>query len=73
MNFEEFQQTLEQMLAIQRELQEGQLRLYEQQERQTKILNQLIGYSISAESSKLDLEESMMQLENRVRRLESRQ
>ena len=70
MTFEEFQRTLEQMLAVQRELQEGQLRLYEQQERQTKILNQLIGYSISAESGRLDLEEKMMQLENRVRRLE---
>jgi hypothetical protein len=36
MTFEEFQRTLEQMLAIQRE----------QQERQTKILNQLIGYVV---------------------------
>lgn len=73
MTTEEIQRTIEQMLSVQRELQESQLKLYEQQERQTKILNQLIGYSISAESGRLDLEEKMQLLENRVRRLEGRQ
>jgi hypothetical protein len=72
MTFEEIQRTIEQMLSIQRELQEGQLKLYEQQQRQTRILEQLIGYSISAESGKLDLEDKMTLLENRVKRLEGR-
>jgi hypothetical protein len=72
MTFEEIQRTIEQMLGIQRELQEGQLKLYEQQQRQTRILDQLIGYSISAESGRLDLEEKMTLLESRVKRLEGR-
>ncbi len=72
MTFEEIQRTIEQMLSIQRELQEGQLKLYEQQQRQTRILDQLIGYSISAESGRLDLEEKMTLLESRVKRLEGR-
>jgi hypothetical protein len=72
MTFEEIQRTIEQMLGIQRELQEGQLKLYEQQQRQARILEQLIGYSISAESGKLDLEDKMTLLENRVKRLEGR-
>jgi hypothetical protein len=72
MTFEEIQRTIEQMLSIQRELQEGQLKLYEQQQRQTRILDQLIGYSISAESGRLDLEDKMTLLENRVKRLEGR-
>jgi hypothetical protein len=77
MTFEEMQQTLEQMLAVQRELQNSQLRLLKAQERQQQaqerqqgILNQLVGYSLSNESDHLDLQERLNALEQRLRRLE---
>ncbi|NEO60473.1 MAG: hypothetical protein F6J98_08545 [Moorea sp. SIO4G2] len=67
------------MLAVQAELQAGQLELQERQlmsqenqQRQERILEQLIGYSITQESDKLDLEERMNALEQRVRGLENR-
>jgi len=71
MTFEEIQQTLEQMLTVQRELQESQLRFMETQQRQQNILSQLVGYSISNESEHLDLQERMNALEQRLRRLEN--
>jgi hypothetical protein len=84
-------QDIEQMLAVQRELQEGQLRLQESQLRlqedqlrdrqdialllensirQQRLLDRLIGYSITTESNHLDLEERLNALERKVRRLE---
>jgi polyhydroxyalkanoate synthesis regulator phasin len=71
MTFEEMQQTLEQMLAVQRELQNSQLRLLEAQERQQGILDQLVGYSLSNESDHLDLQERLNALEKRLKRLEN--
>ncbi len=105
MTFEEIQRTIEQMLAIQRELQESQLRLQsaqyrdrediqqilaiqrdmqesqlniqdsqirliEQTDRQQRILDRLIGYSITASSDNLNLEEKMAALEARVTKIE---
>jgi hypothetical protein len=118
---EEIQTTLEQMLAVQRELQEGQLRLQEghirlqegyirlqegdlrlqerqrklqedqeaqkavldglierygnlsaNSERQQRILEQLIGYSLTNESEHMTLEEKLEALQARVQRLENR-
>lgn len=105
MTFEEIQQAIQQMFAVQRELQESQLRLAEQmaeqqvehdrrmadheqwinnfrqllqdfgerqiraeaeQDRQERILNQLIGYSLTNETEHLNLEERMMRLEQRI-------
>jgi hypothetical protein len=70
-------QDIEQMLGIQRNLQEGQIRnrqdielLIEQSKRQERIMERLIGYSISLESDKLDLEQRLNQLERRVRNIE---
>ena len=108
MTFEEIQQIIQQMLAVQRDLQEGQLRIQERQEvdrqqieqilgiqrdlqegqlqqlgtverllvqseRQERILNQLIGYSITGESDRMDLEEKIRALGAKVKRLEERQ
>jgi hypothetical protein len=72
MTFEEMQQTLEQMLAVQRELQNSQLRLLKAQERQQGILDQLVGYSLSNESDHLDLQERLNALEQRLKRLEDK-
>jgi polyhydroxyalkanoate synthesis regulator phasin len=97
---EEIQTTLEQMLAVQRELQEsqlqlqdGQVRLQQEQEaqkavldelierygdlsanseRQQRILEQLIGYSLTNESEHMTLEEKLEALQARVQRLENR-
>lgn len=96
---EEIQRTIEQMLAVQRELQETQLRQQNQIENQImptisqllesqrelqnsqiqqrdeidrmiRLVDRLIGYSITNESDHLSLEERMTALERRVRRLE---
>jgi sialic acid synthase SpsE len=108
MTFEEIQQIIQQMLAVQRDLQEGQLRIQERQEvdrqqieqilgiqrdlqegqlqqlgtverllvqseRQERIMNQLIGYSITGESDRMDLEEKIRALGAKVKRLEERE
>ncbi|UBF29343.1 hypothetical protein K9N68_16805 [Kovacikia minuta CCNUW1] len=85
MTFDEIQRTLEQMLAVQRELQESQLRqrqeidqllvyhdqLLAYQQNQQRLVDRLIGYSLSNESDHLDLEERMNALERRIRRIEA--
>jgi sialic acid synthase SpsE len=108
MTFDEIQQVIQQMLAVQRDLQEGQLRIQERQEVdrqqieqilgiqrdlqegqlqqlgtverllvqsecQERILNQLIGYSITGESDRMDLEEKIRALGAKVKRLEEQQ
>jgi hypothetical protein len=84
MTFDEIQQTLEQMLAVQRELQESQLGqkqhqmaqgqqiqdMLAYQERQQRLLDRLIGYSITNESDHLTLEERLNALEQRIKQLE---
>ena len=86
MTFEEIQKTIEGMLAVQRDLQESQIRLTEQSQRQQgildqlaeqsqrqqRILDQLIGYSINQESGQLDLQEQLLALQRRIERLENR-
>jgi predicted nucleic acid-binding Zn-ribbon protein len=88
---EEIQKTIEQMLAIQRELQENQLKnstdiadlsaniadlsaniaeLVQHSREQDKRIEQLIGYSITGESDRLDLEERMRILERKVKKIE---
>jgi polyhydroxyalkanoate synthesis regulator phasin len=67
---EEIQRTIEQMLAVQRELQETQLRQRDDIDRLIRLVDRLIGYSITNESDHLSLEERMTALERRVRRLE---
>lgn len=70
-------QDIGQILGIQRSLQESQIRdrhdielLLEQSKRQERIMERLIGYSITFESDKLDLEQRLNQLERRVRNVE---
>lgn len=86
MTFEEIQQTLEQMLTVQRELQASQLDQRQRQiaqsqkiqdilayqEHQQRLLDRLIGYSITNESDHLTLEERLNALEQRIKRLEPR-
>ncbi len=69
MTVDEIQRIIEQMLSVQRELQESQLRIQESQlrdrqdiesliensSRQQRLLDRLIGYSITTESNILDL------------------
>lgn len=104
MTFEEFQSEIERMLAVQRSLQESQLRLQsnlEQMqanlalidnkiervadnhlqaevrmnrleasiERHERLIDRLIGYSLTNETDHLNLEERMMQLEQRMREI----
>ena len=71
MTFEEIQKIIEGMLAVQRDLQESQLRLAEESQRQQRILNQLISYSLTNEEDHLDLEQQLQELESRVSRLEN--
>lgn len=71
MTFEEMQRTLEQMLGIQRELQDSQLRQREEIDRLIHLVDRLVGYSIINESEHLTLEERMDTLDRRIRRLES--
>jgi hypothetical protein len=63
-------QQLEAILAIGRDLQERQLRQQDELDRIIRIVDRLVGYSISSESDRLDLEEKMTALERRVRKLE---
>jgi hypothetical protein len=72
-----FERELGQILAVQRDLQEGQLaqlgaieKLLISSERQERIMNQLIGYSITNESDHLDLEEKIRALGVKVQRIE---
>lgn len=79
------------MLAVQRELQESQIYLRDQQERERETfvilrdemsklievsnrnerrIEQLIGYSITGKSDRLNNAERILQRENRVSRLE---
>lgn len=105
---EEIEKTIEQMLGIQRQIQESQLNaeqkisdlsdqvaglsdqvaglyevskthneaigaLIENSKQQDRRLEQLIGYSITAESDRLDLEERMRILERKVKKLQNHQ
>ncbi len=74
---QKFEREMGQILAVQRDLQEGQLaqfgaieKLLVSSERQERIMNQLIGYSITNESDHLDLEEKIRALGAKVQRIE---
>ena len=96
---EEIKETIEGMLAAQRELQNSQLKLQEESQRQREDINvlrqdistlvqgigqlidvsnrherrieQLIGYSLTGESDRLDLYQEVNDLKRRVERLEN--
>ncbi|MBV9388214.1 MAG: hypothetical protein JOZ78_17475 [Chroococcidiopsidaceae cyanobacterium CP_BM_ER_R8_30] len=84
MTFEEIKQVIEGMLSVQRELQASQLELKQNisdlsasvanlneiSRRHERRIEQLIGYSITGESDRLDLTERLQNLERRVNRLE---
>ncbi|MBD1918899.1 MULTISPECIES: hypothetical protein [Cyanophyceae] len=70
MTFDEIQATLEKMLSVQRDLQESQIRLLASQKEQSRMIDRLIGYSLTNETDHLDLQERMNQLEERMRRME---
>ncbi|KAM3090091.1 hypothetical protein ACKFKF_35075 [Phormidesmis sp. 146-12] len=67
---EEIERTIEQMLEVQRGLQNSQLRQRDELDRMLRLVDRLIGYSITNESEHLSLEERMDALERRMRRLE---
>jgi hypothetical protein len=67
---EEIQRILEQMLGVQRELQDSQLRQRDDLDRLIRLVDRLVGYSITNETDHLNLEERMSALERRMRRLE---
>lgn len=71
MNIEDIEKTIESMLAVQRELQESQLRLHETQLRQNKAIEQLLNLHIAHETSHLDIEERLLQLTKRMENLEN--
>lgn len=60
------EQWLENMRQVAQEIGERQIRRDAEQTRQERILNQLIGYSLSNESEHLDFEERMRRLEQRI-------
>lgn len=70
--------TLQTMLSVQRELQESQIKTQTELNTLERVVSQLVGYSISAESEacappgsgRLDLQEQLQHLKARVRRLE---
>lgn len=70
MNFEDVEKTIQSMLAVQRELQESQLRLHETQLRQNKALETLLNLHISHETTHLDIEERILRLTQRMNNLE---
>jgi hypothetical protein len=84
MTVDEIQRIIEQMLSVQRELQGSQLRIQESQlrdrqdiesliensSRQQRLLDRLIGYSITTESNHLDLEQRLNELERKFKRFE---
>ena len=67
---EEIERIIEQMLGVQRELQNSQLQQRDEIDRMLRLVDRLIGYSITNESDHLSLEERMTALERRIRRLE---
>lgn len=82
---EEIQKAIEGMLAIQRELQNTQLRMSQEisdlkqsvselndiGRRHERRLEQLVGYSITSESDRLDVLERIISVEQRVSKLEN--
>lgn len=84
MTFEEIQQTIQGMLAVQKDLQTSQLRfaeslaelrestmeLNEVSKRHERRIEQLIGYSITGERDRMDIIQRLQDLERRVSRLE---
>jgi hypothetical protein len=81
MTFDEIQKTIEGMLSVQRNLQESQLNLHEKQanheeiltrlektyERQQKLIDKMLSYTLSAN---VDIEERLRVLETKMKRLE---
>jgi hypothetical protein len=67
---EQIQAAIEGMLAVQRELQDSQLRLLEQSKISERKLDRLIGYSITQESDILTVQEELIALKTRVAALE---
>jgi predicted DNA-binding transcriptional regulator len=73
------QAELGKMLEVQRDLQEGQLNLLDnaisalqKEQSMSRRIEQLIGYSISAESDRLTLQEQIERLQQRVQQIEKR-
>ena len=56
-----------------RDLQAGELRLMEYSQRQQRILDRLIDYSLTNQSQHLDMEEKLRVLENRIKAIENAQ
>ncbi len=67
---EQIQAAIEGMLAVQRELQDSQLKLLEQSKISERKLDRLIGYSITQESDILTVQEELIALKTRVTALE---
>ncbi|MBL1208627.1 hypothetical protein [Geminocystis sp. GBBB08] len=70
MNIEDIQNTIEGMLAVQRGLQESQLKLHEEQLKLNQALEQLLNLHITHEIKHIDYEERLLQLTRRIENLE---
>jgi hypothetical protein len=72
MTFEEMQQILEQMLGVQRDLQEGQIRNQQSIAELTQNVNRLVGYGIDHETDLDVMRSELNSLKARIDRLEER-
>ncbi|NEP59386.1 MAG: hypothetical protein F6K31_20620 [Symploca sp. SIO2G7] len=82
---EEIQATIEQMLSIQRQIQEIQLKdsteiselsvkvsqLIKHSKKQDKMIEKIIGYSIKGEPKRLELEKRVRKLERKIKKKKS--
>lgn len=72
MNIEEIEKTIEGMLAVQRGLQESQLKLHDEQLKLNKALEQLLNLHISQQINQVGYEERLLELSRRVESLEQK-
>ena len=69
---EEIEKTINQMLAVQKELQESQIKQGQEIDRLLELSDRLIRLNIDRVSAELSLEERLINLAQRVERLENR-
>ncbi|NJO76058.1 MAG: hypothetical protein HC833_21275 [Leptolyngbyaceae cyanobacterium RM1_406_9] len=69
MSFEEIQRAIEQMLGIQRQLQEGQLRLQESQLRQREDIERMLGVQRELQEGQPQLQGSQLRQREEIDRL----
>jgi chromosome segregation ATPase len=66
------QREMQAILAVQRDLQEGQIRLQHSVSETTRSVNRLVGYSIDHETDLVSMRDELTSLKTRVEQLENR-